>query len=420
VESFIQNFDSDVGFTYDNSKAEFVGGLLRQKIQRPASATCGATYSISVNFNWGDGVLVGTAVGGAGISGGKLDLTGGGVRYVQYNPAGNYNNSGIGCLRVKFTPNYSGSPVSSQNIVDIGNGIDSTNRFIFGHATSGNMFFNIFNGLATIFVSSIFGVWSPTIGVEYELEINWDVISGATRLFIDGIQFGATKTETGTCPMIGLTQFLVGTDNMKSNQANCKIDNFVMFTSVQHIANYIPGYNLPENDYAENVVVLPEFHYVGSEEIGKYLDLIVTEVDVPHYIVDGQYWNGALWVASDNSYTQSNIKVDIVANLSTKIVNDNPVLKIIFRDGNTRGSVDTLVFDYGLHLSMIGELISLSEFLGLLNKYIAFAGDILTTSEMVAVINKYIKLSGNSETLSKIESTLLIQLYYKQIIAELK
>ena len=65
IENYLQEFTSDSGFTYDSAKAEFASGLARQKTQRPANATCGATYTNDINLNWGDGTLTGTAFGGA-------------------------------------------------------------------------------------------------------------------------------------------------------------------------------------------------------------------------------------------------------------------------------------------------------------------------------------------------------------------
>ena len=87
---FTEDFADDTDFTYDSDLAEFTGGLVRQKDQRPANATFGASYTNNINGNWGNGILTGTAYNGAGVSNGKLDLTGGGVKYVDYDAAENY------------------------------------------------------------------------------------------------------------------------------------------------------------------------------------------------------------------------------------------------------------------------------------------------------------------------------------------
>src|SRR5678816_73405 len=51
-DSYSQSFASDTDFEYDSALAEFVGGLLRQKDQRPANALLGASYSSSVDASW--------------------------------------------------------------------------------------------------------------------------------------------------------------------------------------------------------------------------------------------------------------------------------------------------------------------------------------------------------------------------------
>ncbi len=47
-------------------------------------------------------------------------------------------------------------------------------------------------------------VWSPTAGQEYDLEVNWDLVTGSHRVFIDGVTSASgsvTGTVSGTvCP----------------------------------------------------------------------------------------------------------------------------------------------------------------------------------------------------------------------------
>jgi hypothetical protein len=99
---------------------EFVGGKAQQKDQRPADATFGANYNSNINGNWGDGVLIGTPVGGASVLGGKLDLAHNDVRYVDYDADLNADSQQTGCIRFKVTPNYTGGPPSIYYFFSIG------------------------------------------------------------------------------------------------------------------------------------------------------------------------------------------------------------------------------------------------------------------------------------------------------------
>ena len=81
-------YNDAINFIFDDTKIEVIGGKAQLK-NRLVDSTFGANYNIDINGSWGDGVLTGTAFGGASVSGGKLDLTGGTVKYVEYSAVGN-------------------------------------------------------------------------------------------------------------------------------------------------------------------------------------------------------------------------------------------------------------------------------------------------------------------------------------------
>src|SRR5271157_2352333 len=70
---------------------------------------CGARFDSFVNLNWGNGILAGTPYGGAGITNGKLDLTGN-TKRLDFAAGGNANGDQRGSVKFMFTPAYSGSP----------------------------------------------------------------------------------------------------------------------------------------------------------------------------------------------------------------------------------------------------------------------------------------------------------------------
>ena len=154
---------------------------------------------------------------------------------------------------------------------------------------------------------------------------------------------------------------------------------------------------MPETIYAETLITLPEFHYVGLESINKYLSFSITENYTPHYIIDGQYWSGSAWVASDNSYSQSNNISTFNTNLPTKTANDNPVIKIIFQSSNNQSNVTNLILTYGLLLNMVAESNTLALADSILSRKTALTGASLSVSSGVgslAIVFLYTYIQG--------------------------
>jgi hypothetical protein len=163
--------------------------------------------------------------------------------YVRYAAAGNADLTQIGTIRFKITPNYSGTPSTSLGIISIGNASTLPNLFVLRHVdTSGilNMAFWNSSGVS-IFEST--SVWSPISGTEYEFSLNFDFTAGATRLFIDGTQFGSLQTQTGTrtstASFVQIGDYIYGTPYL----SNFSIRDLIIYNTVQHTADYTPGYS---------------------------------------------------------------------------------------------------------------------------------------------------------------------------------
>ena len=343
-QSFSQAFASDSGFVYDNTKAEFTGGVVQQKDQRPAGVMCGATYTTDINLNWGGGVLTGTAFGGAGVAGGKLVLTGG-TKYVSYNPVGNANSYQTGCIRLRYTPNYSGTPAAiSQMIMIAQSGSNATNMIDISHSSSGgNITATIFNS-AGASLGNVSAVWSPVSGTEYEIEFNWDITTGASRLFIDGVQVGSTLAATGTrSGTIGT--FYIGAYQSATRLANASFNDVEIFSTVQHTANYTPGYTVVETIYGNNSVTLPLFTYPGVGSLQAFSGFTTTEVGSPRYVLNGKYYSGG-WIASDGSYAQASPKATILTNIATLPASSTLDIDLVFDNSTTIQSVSQLDATY--------------------------------------------------------------------------
>lgn len=344
-QEFNQPFDNDTGFTYDPTKAEFVSGRVQQINQRPADATFGANFNANINGNWGNGILTGTPTGGAAVSAGKLDLAHNDVRYVDYDADLNADSQQTGCIRFRLTPDYSGSPATAQiYAVPCKAHGDAENAVYLKHETNGQMW--LFVHVAAGVNNAIFAGWNPNQGQEYVIELNYDFTAGVQRLFIDGSQLGGTKTITVTrTSEIGLLRIGSGFDGV--NVSNFKIDDFVVFPTMQHTANYTPDYTILDTEYLATDVSLPQFCYTGPGTVQLLQSVVTVEVGLPRYtfqpggVGDFYYWNGSAWVVSADTYNQANDIATFNANIASYPITGccGCVFKIYFPESNTQSWV---------------------------------------------------------------------------------
>lgn len=346
AETFNQPFTSDTGFTYDSSKTEFTGGVVQQKDVTPANSTFFASYETTINGSWGDGDLTATVTGGATISGGYLDLTGTGD-FVDYDADLNADSQQTGAIRLIFQPNYSGTPSTRGNIFTISQASGSTNNTItVAHLeTTGDLRISILSNLGANIVAADLGVWSPTSGVDYEFELNYDITVGATRLFVDGTQFGSTQTGTGT-RSININLLRVGANPLSTQDINGKIGYFLVFNAVQHTADYTPVPCPACPRYVTDVITLPAFTYTGLGDIQAFTDFLTTENNFPYYVLNGLWWNGATWTTSNNTYAQATPALTVAAQIDSLPAADTLTVKIITDDSNDQMDVDDLTVEY--------------------------------------------------------------------------
>lgn len=382
-QDFTEDFADDTGFTYDSDLAEFVAGQLQQKNKRLADAILYASFNMDEDANWTDiGTGVGTLSDGATVSGGKLDLTG----YVAnrrlsieaYNTS---HNSQKGCMRCKFTPNYSGPPSQIQYIMQWRNGGLENNIQVLQN-TSRFMQAWIRDGVGgNILATASFGVFNFVAGQTYEIEFNWDCDLGEHRMFIDGVQQGTTQSGTGTRDN-RVDQFDFGVYYNNLGQPDFYIDEFIYFNAVQHTANYTPDWSdIYEYDYVANNVILPEMEYTGAGALVTFDSFTTTEGGSPRFSLQiGRsgnylYWNGSAWVTSDGTYSQANDKTTFNANLASLDIEGEIYgqFKIHFDNSATQSSVDELTASLTAQIypltnpsAYISDATSLEELLDLL------------------------------------------------------
>jgi len=213
---------------------------------RIANATFAANYDVDINATYADGIKTGTPFGGASVSNGKLDLTGGTIKFVDYDANLNADSQQVGTIKFKVTPNYSGSPTDLQFFISVAKSSTvATNLIAITHQPSGNINITVRNSANLDLIVVNLGIFNPTAGVESEFELNYDLTTGATRLFIDGVQLGITITNTGirssdiNVLRIGCILGFVIVD-----PPDFEIDDVLIFNTVQHTSNYTPGYQI--------------------------------------------------------------------------------------------------------------------------------------------------------------------------------
>lgn len=207
----------------------------------PFSMTFHANYNTVIDGSLGDGDLTGTAGGSPTptINDGLLDLTGGTANYISYDADLNADSQQTGTIRLLWIPNYTGNPSTNTTLFNISEAnSDLTNSIKILHLTTGVLRLLIYSSTNSVILSHIVA-WTGQAGQEYELELNYDLTSGATRLFVDGTILGVVQTATGTrSSTIGLLR--VGSDESGVQTSDFKVNNITIYNSVQHTSNYTP------------------------------------------------------------------------------------------------------------------------------------------------------------------------------------
>jgi hypothetical protein len=353
-QTITEDFADDTGFDYCSDSIEFSGGQIQQKSQFPSDSTCGMNFTSSIDMSYGDGVLTGTASGGAAVSGGKLNLKGGTVKYVSYDADLNADSQQTGAFRFKVTPNYSGNAPSTQVFMACQRADgDSKNQILLMHLMNGQFRVSLQDLTGSVTHHDL-GAWSPTLGTEYEIEFNYDFTAGASRLFIDGTQFGITMTTTQTRDA-NIAFLRLGT--LSNQTIDCELDDFQVFSAVQHTANYTAGYSVPEYQYAACNPTSPTYPIAGPGEFQSVDGFTATEGGTPRYTALAdygagfvRYWHtGGEWVVSDGTYAQANTQADFNAGLADWPITGLPVdlkLGMHFEDSNTQGYISSMELEY--------------------------------------------------------------------------
>jgi hypothetical protein len=358
------NFDVPGNFTYDSSLIEVTGGSAALKrASAPANLTFYSRYDSSIDGTLGTGVLTGTAYGGAVVSGGRLDLSGNTVKYVKYDGVSNASTaSSKGCVRFKYTPNVSGAPGAGNDryFFSIQDSTASTSNYGLGvfHRFAGELYITIRGTSADILVKDC-GVWSPVAGTTYEIELNYDLTAGNARLFVNGIQHGTTATFTAGQSRPAINEILVGTLASRTGKMDGYIDDFTIFSEVQHTANFAS--EVPRLGLNLYPTTNPTITVNDSQDLSSISDFVATTLisgsDAVRFLIKvngtAKYWNQTMWTTSNGTYAQANTAAELAANLATLNVSSGVTIQLVaFLHSDTGVTTPTLAsfsFSYGFY-----------------------------------------------------------------------
>ncbi len=316
MANFNIDYTNDSDYTYDSDKIEIDSGIAKLKSQATTNATFGANFSLSIDASWGEGVLTGTQTGGVVVTNGKLDLTGGTAKYIDYQADLNADSQQTGCIRFKYTPNYSGAPSYYQMMICIlkTHG-DSSNGIMLYHSINDAIGLIIRDKDDNSLVASYLQSWTPVAGTEYEFEINYDITNGNTMVFLDGAKIGNTYTTTGVRDEnIGLVRIGSATDGVAPWLSDFSIDDIIIFPTVQHTSNYTKGYTV-NNLYSNDSPTIYKTNGDGIANIHEYISFTETlgasNSGYMRYQISGNgtdwyYWDGSVWsIAGISDYTSA-------------------------------------------------------------------------------------------------------------------
>lgn len=166
-------------------------------------------------------------------SGGRVVYAGAGALLTA--PTSEWRIDGVqtGCVRIRWAPQYAGSPATLQTIFLMSDEIFFlANMIRIEHNVTGDVRIQMTDeDNANIIPLSVVAAFSPTSGQLYEFEFNYDVTAGVTSLHVDGVQLGSTFTQTGTRSPVDVNLFTQGSAGIV--QAH-EIEDTVIFDAVQH------------------------------------------------------------------------------------------------------------------------------------------------------------------------------------------
>ena len=366
-------FTTPEDYIYDPALVEVAGGVGTLKDISPTGSTCAAVYTDSIDLLWGDGVTTGVGVGSPIVTAGQLDLTGPSNQYVDYDADLNADSQQVGCMRMDYYPNYSGNPSATQFIFGIFKAHNvSANSIQIHHNTDGTITLRMKNSAGGTIVQASIGAWSPTAGTKYVLELNWNLTSGSSKLYINGVQFGSTRAETGTrdgnIGLLRIGQHVNGTNG----QSDFLADNLVCFPTVQHTSNHASElpYDAPIKYSLADPTIVTNSSFRSTSIRAYAATVIETGLDKANQVITGsgqdRRESGGVAADSNGTYAESSTAAELNSVIEDIItIRKTVTVKTFLHSeyGNTTPSIDLISLTYNAALED-PTLSTLQEFEG--------------------------------------------------------
>lgn len=360
--SKVYPFITPSNYTYSASCVDISGGSVSlndviAQYKADNNGIC-ATKFDSKDLAWGNGVITGTLVSGATVSSNELDTSGFSGKSWYADAESNADSAQVGCIRVLVTPQYTGSPASNNFIFSANMNNGSLNNMIqIVHLTAGTVLLSVYNSAGSSIINSTLVSWSPTSGTEYEIELNYDITTGATRLFIDGTQAGSTQVATGTRTAAEVNRFALGTGSAGTEDNNNIYTGLVIFSTVQHTTDYTPTdwSEVPTTTYPCNSPTVTFDDTIRCEGVITFSETATkTGSDEIKYTLSKgsqEYYYSSGWVVSDGTYSQSNTATEINAALPFPSEDATVTIKMFLYsdDGSTTPTIDQVDITYDFH-----------------------------------------------------------------------
>ncbi len=203
----------------------------------PSDVLIHAPYSTDLDFTVSQDIATGTCSGGTCIvSGGIVQLS---SSRILYTGTTNYGGTEqIGCIRIGFIPNFTSSPSSVTYIYTLGAGPLANSIMLYMNPANTNLRLRIVDSSGVNIFDGDVGFYNAIAGVFNDIELNYSLTAGQTRLFVDGAQVGSTLTNTGTRTFV--TAVYIGSRWTGDLSASFGCSYFTLFNQIQHTSNYTP------------------------------------------------------------------------------------------------------------------------------------------------------------------------------------
>jgi hypothetical protein len=304
-------------YTY-NPDAVIVDGVAKLKDQietykSDTGAVLYASYDEDIDLTWAIGTLTGTGTGSPNVSGGRLDLTGGGTKYVRYDED-NHDLTQTGAIRFKWTPDYNGVPPTIYYLLDLrSESPTAANRIALAHSATGggNIFLFLNDSTGT---PQLANAVAPVVAIAdqvYEIELNFNFTSGLVELYINGVReySNATLIFTRTA---SIDNIVLGSVTGGTTPQDCFFDNFIMFNEIQHSGSDPIPVNEPIPKLPYEIVCLPDTYAIyefnessgtnAQDTSGNGRDGTTVNMHPVNNWVTGKLNNALLFEAADQEY----------------------------------------------------------------------------------------------------------------------